>query len=52
VPAAPFLARHKAAGEIIIDDNLLSENRHGRRFGPALLRSLLPPTPAAFPFID
>jgi spermidine synthase len=51
-PAAQFLARHKTAGEIITDDNLLSEYRHGRRFGPAGLQSLLPPTPADFPFID
>jgi spermidine synthase len=51
-PAAPFLGRHQAAGEIITDDNLLSEYRHGRRFGPAFLRSLLPPTPEDFPFDD
>ena len=51
-PAAQFLARHKTAGEIITDDNLLSEYRHGRRFGPAFLWSLLPPTPKEFPFMD
>ena len=51
-PAAQFLARHKTTGEIITDDNLLTEYRHGRRFGPAFLQSLLPPTPKEFPFID
>jgi hypothetical protein len=51
-PAAHFLARHNTAGEIITDDNLLSEYRHGRRFGPAFLQSLLPPTPGEFPFTD
>jgi SAM-dependent methyltransferase len=51
-PAAQFLARHKTAGEIITDDNLLSEYRHGRHFGPAFLQSLLPPTPTDFPFLD
>jgi spermidine synthase len=51
-PAAQFLARHQTAGEIITDDNLLSEYRHGRRFGPAFLQSLLPPTPSEFPFSD
>ncbi|MFL6602251.1 MAG: hypothetical protein ACJ8R9_13070 [Steroidobacteraceae bacterium] len=51
-PAAQFLASHKTTGEIITDDNLLTEYRHGRRFGPALLQALLPPTPKDFPFID
>lgn len=51
-PAAQFLARHGTAGEVITDDNLLTEYRHGRRFGPAFLQSLLPPTPKEFPFLD
>ena len=51
-PATQFLARHNAAGEIITDDNLLTEYRHGRRFGPAFLQSLLPPTPSEFPYRD
>jgi predicted membrane-bound spermidine synthase len=51
-PAALFLARHKTTGEIITDDNLLSEYRDGRRFGSSFLQSLLPPTPKEFPFID
>jgi predicted membrane-bound spermidine synthase len=51
-PAAQFLARHKMTGEIITDDNLLTEYRDGRRFGPAFLQSLLPPASKEFPFID
>jgi Spermine/spermidine synthase domain len=51
-PAAQFLARHGTAGEIVTDDNLLTEYRHGRRFGPAFLQSLLPPAPNAFPNLD
>jgi spermidine synthase len=51
-PAAQFMARHETGGEIITDDNLLSEYRHGRRFGPAFLQSLLPSTPMAFPYLD
>ncbi|HEY6926701.1 MAG TPA: hypothetical protein VI653_24665, partial [Steroidobacteraceae bacterium] len=37
-----FLIRHPNSGAIITDDNLLSEYRHGRRFGPSLLRTVLP----------
>lgn len=51
-PAAHFLARHETVGQLITDDNLLSEYRHGRRFGPAFLQSLLPPTPREFPYKD
>jgi hypothetical protein len=33
---------------IITDDNLVSEYRDGRRFGPAFLRALSPPAPRQF----
>jgi len=48
VPAREFIARREAHAEIITDDNLLSEYRHGRRFGPETLRALVPPEPAHF----
>jgi hypothetical protein len=48
VPAREFIAQREAHAEIITDDNLLSEYRHGRRFGPESLRALLPPEPAHF----
>lgn len=44
-PVEEFLARRHAAAEIIEDDNLLSEYRHGKRFGPPILWTLLPPEP-------
>jgi spermidine synthase len=47
-PVDEFLARRKAQAGIITDDNLLSEYRHGRRFGPEFLQALLPPVPAKF----
>ena len=42
-PAAAFIARRKAGAEIITDDNLLTEYKDGRRFGPELVQALLPP---------
>jgi hypothetical protein len=48
VPAREFIALGDAHAEIITDDNLLSEYRHGRRFGPQTLQALLPPEPAHF----
>jgi hypothetical protein len=42
-PVADFIARRKADAEIITDDNLLTEYKDGRRFGPKLLQTLLPP---------
>lgn len=42
-PAAAFIARRNADAEIITDDNLLTEYKDGRRFGPKLLQALLPP---------
>lgn len=41
-PAAAFIARRNADAKIITDDNLLTEYKDGRRFGPKLLRALLP----------
>jgi spermidine synthase len=49
-PVGLFLTRHNFDAEVITDDNLLSEYRHGRRFGPKVLRSLLPPERADFDF--
>jgi spermidine synthase len=51
-PADAFIARRHAETQVISDDNLLSEYRHGRRFGPALLRALQPPEPAHFELDD
>jgi spermidine synthase len=51
-PAATFIARHQAEAEVISDDNLLSEYRHGRRFGPALLQALQPAAPDHFELDD
>ena len=42
-PAADFIERRRADAEIITDDNLLTEYKDGRRFGPKLLEALLPP---------
>jgi spermidine synthase len=49
-PVGDFLARHTGDAELITDDNLVSEYRHGRRFGPAFLQALLPAAPAEFQF--
>jgi spermidine synthase len=51
-PTGEFLGRLKATGEVITDDNLLSEYRHGLRFGPGFLRSLLPPVQPEFKYDD
>jgi spermidine synthase len=47
-PAAAFIARRHAAAEVISDDNLLTEYRHGKRSGPKLLEALLPAEPVPF----
>lgn len=44
-PIDELLARHGAGAEIITDDNLISEYKHGMRFGPAILQALQPPSP-------
>jgi spermidine synthase len=41
-PAAAFIARHDVDAEVITDDNLLSEYRHGSRDGPHLPLWMLP----------
>ena len=51
-PVEDFLARRRAHSEIITDDNLISEYRDGRRFGPAFLRALSPPEPRYFGIAD
>lgn len=51
-PVEEFLARRRANSEIITDDNLISEYRDGRRFGPAFLRALSPPEPRHFGIAD
>ena len=51
-PAETFIAQRQADAQVISDDNLLSEYRHGRRFGPALLRALLPLEPSHFELDD
>jgi spermidine synthase len=51
-PAVDFIARRHADAQIITDDNLLSEYRHGERFGPAFLQLLQPATAAHFEPID
>jgi spermidine synthase len=51
-PADTFIAQRQADAQVISDDNLLSEYRHGRRFGPGLLRRLLPGEPAHFELDD
>jgi spermidine synthase len=51
-PVNAFLERRGVQGEIITDDNLLTEYRHGRRFGPMLLRVLLPPSVEGFELTD
>jgi spermidine synthase len=49
-PVGSFLARHSTDAEVITDDNLISEYRHGRRVGPRFLQALLPAEPAQFEF--
>ena len=50
-PVGSFNARHTGAdAQIITDDNLLSEYRHGMRFGPALLQALQPRAAPEFKF--
>jgi spermidine synthase len=50
-PVGSFIARHAAAdAQIITDDNLISEYRHGMRFGPALLQVLQPRAAPEFQF--
>ena len=44
-PIDELLARQGAGAEIITDDNLISEYKHGLRFGPAILQALEPPLP-------
>jgi hypothetical protein len=51
-PVAAFLERRGVQGEVITDDNLLTEYRHGRRFGPMPLRALLPPVLDPFEIND
>ena len=47
-PVDDFLDRRHAIGQVITDDNLLSEYRDGLRFGPPFLRALAPPAPPEF----
>jgi spermidine synthase len=47
-PVEELLARRNATAEIITDDNLLSEYRHGRHFGPPILWALQPPHAEGF----
>jgi len=50
-PVNSFIARHDAAHAwIISDDNLVTEYRHGRRFGPQLLQALQPAQAPEFKF--
>jgi SAM-dependent methyltransferase len=51
-PVADFVARRKAYAEIITDDNLLTEYKDGRRFGPKFLQALLPPEMSHFEGAD
>jgi spermidine synthase len=41
-PVESFIARHQADARVISDDNLVTEYRHGRRFGPKMLQDLQP----------
>jgi spermidine synthase len=51
--AEEFLASHPGSrAELITDDNLMSEYRHGSRFGLSLLRALEPSPPATFSVED
>jgi SAM-dependent methyltransferase len=47
-PVTDFIARHHVEPQIITDDNLLTEYRHGQRTGPRWLQKLQPPTPPEF----
>jgi hypothetical protein len=47
-PTASFSSRHHVAGEIITDDNLLTEYRHGRLLGFEFLEPFLPPRETTF----
>ena len=49
-PARPFIASFHVDAQIITDDNLLSEYRHGRRVGPEWLQRLQSPTLPEFGF--
>jgi hypothetical protein len=49
-PAQPFIASFHVDAQIITDDNLLSEYRHGRRVGPEWLQRLQSPTLPEFGF--
>jgi hypothetical protein len=52
-PVNSFIARHEAADAwIISDDNLVTEYRHGRRFGPQLLQALQPAEAQEFKFAE
>jgi spermidine synthase len=51
-PVDEFMARRQATGNIITDDNLLSEYRDGLRFGPPFLQALAPPAPPEFNLRD
>jgi spermidine synthase len=51
-PADTFIAQRRADAQVISDDNLLSEYRHGRRFGPQFLRALQPAEPTHFELDD
>jgi hypothetical protein len=51
-PTGEFIARRHADAQVITDDNLLSEYRHGERFGPTWLRALQPSTPSSFSPLD
>jgi hypothetical protein len=44
-PVDELLARNGVSAEIITDDNLISEYKHGLPFGPAILQALQPPSP-------
>jgi predicted membrane-bound spermidine synthase len=48
-PVDELLARNGVSAEVITDDNLISEYKHGIRFGPAILRALQPPPPPSMP---
>ena len=47
-PVTDFIARHHVDPQIITDDNLLTEYRHGQRTGPQWLQKLLPPPQPEF----
>ena len=47
-PTAAFSSRHHVAGEVITDDNVLTEYRHGRLLGFEFLEPLLPPRETTF----